>query len=98
MSIVGVSREYKQLWHVGVVVGQGVRSLRGCVDEGFIVAMAIRVLPASGQVFELSLPVRVGRSAIKGGVTTRGSARSVFGGGDSISIRTGAGSNSRCWF
>ena len=36
MSIVGVSREYKQLWHVGVVVGQGVRPLRGCVEEGFI--------------------------------------------------------------
>ena len=36
VPIVGVSREYKQLWHVGVVVGQGVRSLRGCVDEGFI--------------------------------------------------------------
>ncbi len=31
-------REYKRLWHVGVVVGQGVRPgpLRGCVEEGFI--------------------------------------------------------------
>jgi hypothetical protein len=33
--------EYKRsrLWHVGVVDGQGallVRSLRGCVEEGFI--------------------------------------------------------------
>ena len=36
MSIVGVSREYKRLSHVGVVDGQGVRSLRGCVEEGFI--------------------------------------------------------------
>ena len=28
--------EYKRLWHVGVVDGQGVRSLRGCVEEGII--------------------------------------------------------------
>ena len=29
-------RKHKRLWHVGVVDGQGVRPLRGCVEEGFI--------------------------------------------------------------
>ena len=29
-------REYKRLWHVGVVDGQGVRPLRGCVEEGLV--------------------------------------------------------------
>ena len=29
-------REYKRLWHVGVVDGQGERPLRGCVEEGLV--------------------------------------------------------------